>query len=246
MVTIRLSYPTHGRGAWTGVGGTLSADGTGPGMYYRAPAGKAQMPGLVASRALVAGDIVDINTYAVYKAVQAIQREVNVAEDGLYGTDTAAAVKTWQDHEGLATDGIFGPISAKVMFKPVAVKAARNLTTNSTLTRLTVGHIGFESSWDPGAVGYPDPRDLGIGQINGSAYPDLIPNFRLTPRLAVAFVANLVFDNLNAMVFNERDAIAAYNLGVAGARGWIIAGRPDIYKSKDVKAYIDGVQAASN
>lgn len=243
MATLSLLYPDHGRGAWSSTGGTLSDDGTKPGPYYRAPAGAMQMPGIVGYRAVQSSGTCDINSYAVHLAVKGIQRELGAEEDGLFGPATGAALKTWQGTKGLAADAIFGQASAKAMFVPIARSIAAGVSTNPIVAKLTVAHVGFESNWDPGAVGYVEPRDLGLGQINGPSHSDLTPQFRLTPRYSLGFVAHFVLDNLEAMLWNERDAIAAYNLGVGGARSWVKAGRPDVWNDIKVKQYIDGVLA---
>lgn len=245
-MTFQLIYPTRGRGAWTNLGGTLDSEGDGPGIYYRSPAGSMLMPGIVGYRAVHNAATTDINSYAVYMAVKGIQREVGATEDGLYGSDTAAAVQKWQLSRNLLPDGVFGPASARVMFRERATIAAKATSDNSAVVKLTLGHTGFESSWDPGAVGYVQPQDLGLGQINGPAHPSVSVDFRLTPRSALGFVANFVLGNLQAMLWNERDAIAAYNLGVGGARAWVKAGRPVHYLGVDVAGYINGVLAATN
>lgn len=241
MATLSLIYPDHGRGAWSSTGGTLRSNGLAPGSFYRSPVAPMPMPGLVGYKAVQASGSCDINSYSVYMGVRGIQRELGVTEDGLFGDDTATALKAWQAAHSLEADGIFGPSSAKAMFTPVASSIAASISTNSVVSRLTLAHVGFESGWDPGAVGYVEPRDLGLGQINGPAHADLTPQFRLTPRYALGFVANFVYDNLEAMLWNERDAIAAYNLGVGGARSWVRAGRPDVWRGTNVKQYIDGV-----
>lgn len=243
MATLSLIYPDHGRGAWSSAGGTLRSDGTGPGGYYRAPAGTMQMPGTVGYKAIQSSGSCDINSYAIYMGVKGIQREIGVTDDGLFGTDTGAALKAWQAGHSLEADGVYGPATAKAMFAPIARNIAGNVNSNPIVSKLTVAHVGFESGWDPGAVGSVEPRDLGLGQINGPAHSDLTPQFRLTPRYALSFVANFVYDNLQAMLWIERDAIAAYNLGVGGARSWVTAGRPDVWKNIKVKQYIDGVLA---
>lgn len=245
-MTFQLIYPTRGRGAWTNLGGTLDSEGDGPGIYYRSPAGSMLMPGIVGYRAVRNATSVDINSYAVYMAVKGIQREVGTTEDGLYGSDTAAAVQRWQAGHNLLPDGVFGPASARVMFRERATTAAKAASDNSAVVKLTLGHIGFESSWDPGAVGYVQPQDLGLGQINGPAHPGLSVDFRLTARSALSFVADFVLGNLEAMFWNERDAIVAYNLGIGGARAWVKAGRPASYLGTDVAGYISGVLAAVN
>lgn len=243
---LQLTYPTPGRGAWSSIGGTLSSDGTKPGTYYRSPAGTMKMPGLAGYTAVQQDGSIDINSYAVYMAVKGIQREVGVTEDGLFGPATGAAVSSWQIRHGLESDGVFGPTTARTMFRAVALTIARNASPNLAVTELVFGHVGFESGWDPGAVGYVEPRDLGLGQINGPAHPELTPSFRLSPRPALAYVANFVLNNLESMLWIARDAIAAYNLGVGGARAWVSAGRPAEFKGVNVAGYINGVLANIN
>lgn len=242
----QLTYPIHGRGAWASTGGTLSGDGTRPGAYYRSPAGAALMPGIVGYRAVRGNTPVDVNSYAVYMAIKSIQRELGVDEDGLFGPGTGAALKTWQGHHGLEQDGVFGRTSSRAMFRSIAADMATKVDSSATvLSKLTLAHVGFESDWDPGAVGYVQSADLGLGQINGPAHPDLTPEYRLTPRMALPWVVGFVLDNLESMLWNERDAIAAYNLGVGGAEAWIAAGRPAVFHGVDVAGYIAGVLANS-
>lgn len=244
---VELTYPSTGRGAWsTGTGGTLNSDGSAAGIYYREPTGHMAMPGYVAYKVTRAGAPVDVNFFAVYAGVKALQREIGVTDDGLFGPATTARLKTWQTEKRLTPDGVFGPASARAMFIPIAKAVGMHTSASTMVPRLVVGHVTVESGWDPGAVGVSTPHDLGLGQINGDAHPDLSPQFRLSPRLALGFVANFVLDNAEAMLWNERDTIAAYNLGVSGAKGWIQAGRPAVYKGKQIGQYIAAVQAAAD
>lgn len=250
-MTLTITYPSTGRGAWpdSGLGGTLDATGKAPGGFYRARAGDQPYPGLVAAQAVRAGTGVDINSYTVYAAVKTIQVMVGAIVDGLFGDETGTKLVTWQDNHGLPDDGVFGALTSRAMFLPF-VNASVNKVTADTIERdsirkLTQGHIGYESSWDPGAVGATTPQDLGLGQINGPAHPTLTVDDRLSPRVAIASVVYLVQTNLQAMGGIEGDAIAAYNLGVAGAKEWVRLGRPEVWKGKSVKRYIRGVLAAA-
>jgi peptidoglycan hydrolase-like protein with peptidoglycan-binding domain len=49
--------------------------------------------------------------------VAKIQAVVGVAVDGVFGFDTASAVKKWQRANGLVADGIVGPATQEKMFK---------------------------------------------------------------------------------------------------------------------------------
>lgn len=244
-MAVTLIIPSAGRGAWRGVGGTLNGAGTAPGPYYRAPGAGASvaMPGLAGYRAVKAGVPVDVNDYAVYRAVQALQVELNLVADGLFGNDTATRLKAWQTLHGLTPDGVLGPTSAGLLWRGLTETLVRSSTITPTVLPIACGHLQWESAWDAGAVGSFTPQDLGLGQINGLAHPTLTPEFRTNPRTAIPFVAGLVMDNLNAMG-NERDAIAAYNLGITGARRWVAAGRPQFVGATDVWQYIAEVQKA--
>lgn len=244
----KLTYPTTGRGAWNvhGIGGTLDADGASAGMYYRAPADGSHMamPGYVAYKVLNAGAAVDVNYFAVLMAVQAIQREIGAQVDGLFGSQTTARLKTWQAEKRLTPDGVFGPVSAEVMFRSLARSIARTVTANSMVQRLVPAHCTVESGWDPGAVGVSTPHDLGVGQINGDAHPELDATYRLTPRLALSSITRFVLENSIGMNYVERDTIAAYNLGLSGARGWVKDGRPAVWHGAPIGSYVADVKAA--
>lgn len=250
-MTFTITYPTPGRAAWpdSGLGGTLDGSGKAPGPLYRAPVGDQQLPGLVGFRALKAGTSVDINSYAVFAAVRAIQALVGAGVDGLFGQETGAKLVAWQDSHGQVDDGLFGEVSSKAMFLPFVNAAVNKATTDTTarasIRKLAHGHIGYESGWDPGAVGGTTPHDLGLGQINGPANPSLNVDDRLNPRVAIPYVVYLVQANLTAMGGVEEDAIAAYNLGVTGAKEWVRLGRPEVWNGRFVRRYIRSVQAAA-
>lgn len=242
---LQIVYPTRGRGAWpsSGAGGTLSGDGTRPGAYYRAPVGGPPMPGTAGYRAVRDEGTVSIDEYAVHQAVMGIQRFVGVSvADGLYGPRTAAAVAGWQQAHGLTGDGVFGPRTAAVAALPAVTRTCQQLKPgNEVLPRLVKGHLNYESRWDVGAVGGLSPRDLGLAQINGPAHPSLSVNDRLDPEVAIEWAAGFVLGNLDAMGWDVEDAAAAYNLGRAGARAWVSAGRPQFWNGRDIWRYVANV-----
>jgi peptidoglycan hydrolase-like protein with peptidoglycan-binding domain len=49
------------------------------------------------------------------ETVKAIQRIVNVKEDGIYGPITAQAVRVYQRNNGIVEDGCCGPITMSKM-----------------------------------------------------------------------------------------------------------------------------------
>lgn len=255
-MTLTIITGTKGRGAWNknGVGGTLSSTGDAPGRYYCAPATGSglDMPGLAGARAVRNGTEVSIDEYAVYAAVRAIQTRCGIVVDGIFGQDTAAAVKGFQRSAKVTDDGVVGPATSKAMWASLATAEAIKVDPDPNLSQMLSGHIGWESGWDVGAVGGSTPQDLGLGQINGPSHPDLDADERLSPYTALPWMASFVDSNLTAMGRNTRDGIAAYNLGVGGAKSWVSVGRPAVWtrtvKGKtittEVKKYIDNVWAS--
>ena len=255
-MTAILSYPADGRGAWpgNGAGGTLRADGTGPGRYYRTGAGQPSLgiPGRSADRD---GTECSINEYAVWRAAMGVQTELrdrgfSLTVDGIWGPGTDAAVKKFQVAQGLTADGVFGPMSARAMFEPIARKlcTAVDSAHAQMLTRVVIGTITWESGWDPGAVG-SDPNDVGLGQINGPANPTLSLNERLSPKTALPWITRFCSGNLTYFRYDLDAGIAAYNLGRGGASKWVAAGKPNTFlvngKPRDVRRYINEILSAT-
>jgi peptidoglycan hydrolase-like protein with peptidoglycan-binding domain len=242
-----------GRGAWNvqGVGGTKQyKDATKPGPYYFT--GTGYVP---------AGHTRDENEYAVFGAVKAYQVALNAAGvtclvDGLYGPATTKAMTAFQERWKATGDplasvwGGVGPETSEKLLRPALDKTLTQMAHNALITAKVVsGVVRTESRWDAGAVGAADVRDVGLAQINAAAHPDLDTDERLTPQISFQFVVSYLNEALSLLVNNLRDAIASYNLGVAGARKWIAAGRPDLWappgtdpnNPRNVRAYIDNV-----
>lgn len=238
-----------GRGAWNnaGVGGTKKfKDAKSPGPYYFDRVGYDQ-----GTR--------DNNELAVWNAVKVYQKALNKAQgskllvDGLYGTSTTRVMTEYQqkmvvkDPTVVVWGGI-GPETSKMLLYPILSETFTKYNTNSRLTAIIVsGIINQESNWDAGAVGYVDDNDVGLAQINSKAHPEFTFEQRLQPEVCFKFVIDYMDDSLKLLDNNIRDSIASYNLGVGGARKWIQAGRPAIWKPtptsapRNVKAYIDTI-----
>lgn len=245
-----ITYPKLGRGAWPsdGLGGTLSLDGLKLGKFYRAPAKGSTLPmiGVVGFRAARGGLPCSINDYAAYRAVIAVQTELDtITADGIWGPRTDLALKEYQAEHGLTADGIFGSASARALFHPMLLTAIGWAVPRAhpELADLCCGHIALESVWDPGAVGKSTPQDLGLGQINGPAWPSLSANDRLNPAMSLPWMARFVQANLAAFPGDTRAGVFAYNAGVAGCRKWIAEGRPDVWGVRRPNEYIDKVLA---
>lgn len=237
----------HGRGAWpvSGAGGTKKyRDSTQPGPYYYLGSGKLNPS-------------TNPDNGAVRGAVKAYQRALNrrlglanaIIVDGIFGTQTEWAVTKFQTTRELTPIwGGIGPETSKAILYPDLVRLVLSSDTNVT-EEVVSGIIRHESNWDAGAVGYIDPSDLGLAQINGVAHPELSDSERLMPYTAFNFVINYLDNALDSLNGNLRDAIASYNLGLGGARRWIDQGRPEWYTpqgsttARNVWDYIDSVLA---
>lgn len=242
-MTVNLTYPTNGRGAWNakGVGGTLNLAGTAPGPYFRAPAEGASVPriGLAVAQAVRSTKTVSvsIDNYAVYRAVRAIQNELTRVGydvggvDGIWGPKVDVAVKSWQADQKIKADGIYGQQTAKTMWQPfVSREVARRQVFMNYLDGLVEdilgAHFTLESAWDLAAVGVANPRDVGLLQVNLDAHSDLTVDQATEPVSMVSWAFDFVVGNLNYCGWNVDDAIACYNAGRGGASSWVQAGRP--------------------
>jgi hypothetical protein len=248
-VTFTLTYPALGRGAWpaSGLGGTLNVAGTRPGNYYRAPTiAGVKMPGLTGALAVWHGTSCDINDYAVHRAVLGLQPYFGAVPDGILGPATSLAIRAYQKAHGLAMDAAIGPATCRTLFEQIAVDASERMDAAhaNMLCGIVVGTISIESGFDLGAVGVDTPQDLGIAQINGPAHPSMAAASRLDPAIAIPWMTWFIDGNLREFRYDIDAAIAAYNLGVAGAWAWVRAGSPQWFRGRDVRAYVAKIKKA--
>lgn len=244
----------NGRSAWNpqGVGGTIGYHRDSPGPYYAVPIKGSGLSRVGSGR----WTSEDPNERAVHGGVLAIQRALNrrghydLDPDGIYGWETAEAVTIFQ-REGVANTtpwGGVGPDTAKAILLPdLKARCARR---GFKSVQVVCGLITQESGWDPGAVGYADPKDVGLAQINHMAHPTWTERMRLKPLYSFDFVVDYLTTSLAALNGNMDDAIASYNLGIGGANRWISQGRPQWYtpvgadEARDVHAYINKIKTA--
>ncbi len=254
-----ITYPVQGRGSWSskGVGGTLTYDGKLTGPYYRVSTAVLPRTGSAASAAVRSGTAVSIDDYAVHRAVMAVQAALReqgytgrtglpLPTTGVWGLDSDAAMKKFQTAKGLPNEGVMGKRTSMALFGPLVTQAASDVdyAHRAELERIMRGTIGWESGWDPGAVGGKTPHDIGLGQINGLAHPSMSVEARLDPKRALPYVAGMIKSNLIAFEYRLDEAVAAYNLGQGGARRWVAAGKPQYFplgSTNDVHRYIDGI-----
>jgi hypothetical protein len=242
-----------GRGAWNvaGLGGTRKyKDSTKVGPYYYIGTGVIQVNGNPVN-------LKDPNQYAVKEAVKHYQAALNrhfgrkrLAVDGEFGNVTAKVLTEYQNTVDIPDTtpwGGIGPDTSKSLLYPELKEVHKNRAKPYTPLAICSGTIRHESNWDAGAVGYIDPNDVGLAQINAQAHPEWDVDERLTPRLSFQFIVDRYNADIPYFKGNVRDAVAAYNLGRGGANSWIRAGRPDEWRPtpgsaiRFVNAYIDSI-----
>jgi peptidoglycan hydrolase-like protein with peptidoglycan-binding domain len=86
--------------------------------------------------------------------VVALQKALGVAADGVYGPQTAAAVRTFQRNHGLAVDGVAGPATMSALgISGSAATSAPSGPSTSSAPGATLAKIAqCESGGDPTAV----------------------------------------------------------------------------------------------
>jgi hypothetical protein len=140
-------------------------------------------------------------------------------EKPCFGLQAEEATILFQRAKGLTPDGIIGPFTAKVLFRPIA-RAAQD--AYKIPNDLTCRKIGLESNWDPSCLG-ADGSDKGIAQINdvhrlpiGTLY---------NPAEAIPWAAAYLRNHFNNLG-DWHAAVVAYNMGSGAAKEWLKAGKP--------------------
>lgn len=220
-----------GRGAWPsdGRGGTLNARGTGPGKYYSLAKDPLKQIGLTTLCRNLENKPSSTDFNATFHGVLAIQAilvedfEAPLTGDGVYGPSTEKAVRDAQAFFGIISDGVVGKETMMWFLWPHIHEVAGkyNVPWN-----VIWGFLQNEGNWDPGAVGWIDPSDLGLAQINTRYHPDTSFSEAFCSSYAITFIARYIADALREFNGNVTDAVVSYNLGYGGTRQWIDAGRP--------------------
>ncbi len=103
--------------------------------------------------------------------VMALQRELGITADGVYGPQTKRAVKRFQRSKGLAVDGIAGPQTLRALgLDATALEARRTLPRK--LAAILAKIAACESGGDPTAIS-PDGRYRGKYQFSRATWRGL-------------------------------------------------------------------------
>jgi len=166
----------------------------------------------------VGWSILAIKAEIVYNGIAQGGLEMNNPE---FGTGTDKKVKEFQKLKGLEVDGIVGPNTAHQLWMKRAffVEKKYNIPEH-LLCRCKV----LESSDDPAALS-DDQHDRGLMQINSVSHPMVTDQLAFNPAFSIEWAGQylkIAHDILGDWTL----ALAAYNVGTAGARKWDQAGRP--------------------
>lgn len=199
--TAAILAPT-GRGAWTDIGMPTQGD---PYYDYRTPenVGRAgTFPNAdLSHRAVMWG------TWQIQHRITHYSGAPQFTPSGVFDQRTELALAWAQEHIGVTPDAQAGPTTCLHLFWPYL----NSLTKYSQTTRHIVGGIAqHESGYDPGAVGFSTPDDLGLVQINGPANPTLTEQQRFNYIDAFNYALNRIQAALTTPGFTEDAAIASY------------------------------------
>jgi peptidoglycan hydrolase-like protein with peptidoglycan-binding domain len=187
---------------------------------------------------------------AAVKAFQAMAGMPFLERDGWLGPKTAEAGIKLQQSLGVEADGIFGPVTMKRAFMSLVYTKADLYAVPRDILR---GIVGFESTFDPGAVGVSG-WDHGFAQINldprngnGSA---ISFDFAMTPDLALDWTAKILRTVFNRTYTTKRGISTelAWNVAILNhnspknATELLNTGQ---YPTEQSRAYVDGVRSYS-
>lgn len=181
--------------------------------------------------------------------VVAIKRELlaeHFTADGfrtdspVLGDSADAVIKDFQKHKGLVVDGVVGPNTTETLFAHL-ISYSEEL--KQIPDRLAARLVKLESSEDPGAIGWSDPDDKGLCEINVVKRPVTIAQ-AFDPHFAVPYLCT----ELAKVHIDLKDwdaALAAWNVGEYWASHWLAAGKPQS-GAWDPKNNVDWYTRASN
>ncbi len=238
---------TRGRGGWTRWGmPDNNRDGVGDTRYYDFELGTykvgqsgAGYPGTWKGDTVwIDGNQDAFDDFAVNRGVMQIQERINrlgfwpaLKVDGILSLVTDFALGWAQGVKlGVKVDGVAGPTTCVRLFWPaVRAQTFYVLTDNKVapygekIARWVAGIAQHESNWDPGAVGFGTPQDLGLMQINGAYNPTITADDRFNYKLAFQYAAKRLDTDLHRSGYTDRLAICRYGYPSTAER-WLAQG----------------------
>lgn len=166
-----------------------------------------------------------LTAYRVELAYNGFEKNL-VLDSPLFGDAMDNRTKEFQASVGLKADGQLGVKSSTELFRKRVsmVEGKYNLPTGALGKQLLL-----ESAYDPVAVGYSDPQDHGISQINLRLHPSVTIDEAYDPIFAIDWAGQYIrtsFEHVTNETNVMKAARAAYNIGDVYAGDWMLAGFP--------------------
>lgn len=174
-------------------------------------------------------DRAEPNTPKAY-ALTALKRELVYrgygeglnTESLFFGAAARERVKDFQQDLGMKIDGEVGPTTARRLFKKRIWDSSHKKNVPALML---CKQLNLESGFDPAAVGYVDPRDRGLAQINSFWHPEISDEQAFDPAFSIPWAANYLSENFKALG-DINAALAAHNVGRFYARKWLDENKP--------------------
>ncbi len=134
-----------------------------------------------------------------------------------FGITVEQRLKQFQTAKGLKADGQAGQTTLTELFRKrvVATENKYDLSTGALGKKLRL-----ESGYDPVAIGYVDPKDTGIAQINLGIHSSVTKEQAFDPAFAIDWAGRYVRGQYDAIADRAnvmKAARAAYNVGNGNA-----------------------------
>lgn len=140
-----------------------------------------------------------------------------------FGDAMKNRVIDFQKSLNMTADGVIGPVTSRRLFK----KRIWDQSHKKNFPALMLcKQLNLESGFDPAAVGYVDPRDRGLAQINSFWHPSVSDEKAFSPEFSIPWAADYLAANLKEIKDIDA-ALAAHNVGRFYAKQWLNAGKPD-------------------
>ncbi len=149
-----------------------------------------------------------------------------VVDKPVFGEAATNRTKEFQTSVGLTPNGEIGRTTARELFR----KRVEEIEDTYGYPRGTLGKkFLLESAYDPVAIGWADPDDTGIAQINIRIHTSVTKEEAFDPEFSFNWAADYVSDNRDRIekeVNTLKAARASYNVGVEYAKRWMLAEFP--------------------